>query len=360
MKTNSVLEKPSIASPLLTWFDQHGRHDLPWQQNITPYRVWISEIMLQQTQVATVIPYFEKFMQRFVNVQTLSDAPIDHVLHHWSGLGYYARARNLHKAAQQVVAEHNGEFPRSLEGLIDLPGIGQSTAGAILSLSMAQRAPILDGNVKRVLARYFMIDGWPGTSKVQKVLWELAEQETPHERVASYTQAIMDLGATLCTRTKPRCEQCPLKDGCRALHEAVPTDYPGRKPKKIKPVRECRMLLIEQDQNVLLAQRPPQGIWGGLWGLPQIEMDCDPETYMRTELGVDCVAEQELPVHTHVFSHFQLNIHPLRLALGETNRRGVNKVGEGAALMWYNLNQPAEVGLAAPVEKLIHQYLNKD
>ncbi|NNF17171.1 MAG: A/G-specific adenine glycosylase, partial [Gammaproteobacteria bacterium] len=249
----------TLSARLLSWFASHGRHNLPWQQDPAPYRVWVSEIMLQQTQVATVIPYYQKFMQRFPGIDDLAAAPLDHVLHHWSGLGYYARARNLHKAAQQIVAQHGGKFPSTPEDLIGLPGIGRSTAGAILSLALNTRAPILDGNVKRVLARHFAVPGWPGKAAVQHALWELAEAHTPAQQFADYTQGIMDLGASVCTRTRPRCDVCPLQATCEAHRHGTELDYPGRKPKKIKPVRECKMLLCLHDQHLLLQQRPPTG-----------------------------------------------------------------------------------------------------
>lgn len=340
----------NIATRLLAWFDVHGRHDLPWQHNPTPYRVWVSEIMLQQTQVVTVIDYYTRFMQRFDSVQALAAAPVDEVLHLWTGLGYYARARNLHKAAQQVVNDHHGEFPNTLDGLVALPGIGRSTAGAILSLSMNQREPILDGNVKRVLARHFKVGGWPGKSDVLKSLWEHAETTTPVERVADYTQAIMDLGATLCTRTKPACERCPLNDTCLALHEGVPTDYPGKKPKKVKPQRESCMLLIMDRGSVLLQQRPASGIWGGLWGFPEALENEAPEDAAR-RLGFDCGDPEALPDHVHTFSHFQLTIRPVRLQVNETRA-----VMEDTGSLWYNIAEPAQVGLAAPVVKLLDQH----
>src|SRR5690606_34704110 len=249
---------------VLGWYDQHGRKDLPWQQQITPYRVWVSEIMLQQTQVSTVIPYFERFMHRFPDVQALARAPVDDVLHHWTGLGYYARARNLHKAAQKVAQEFAGEFPADIDALTSLPGVGRSTAGAIASLAMNLRAPILDGNVKRVLARFYAIDGYPGERAVEQQLWHHAENLTPHTRLREYTQVMMDLGATLCTRSKPRCDDCPLQKSCRAFADNSMHLYPGRKAKKALPTRRTWMLLLEDAEGrVLLEQRPPAGLWGG-------------------------------------------------------------------------------------------------
>ncbi|MEJ2095511.1 MAG: A/G-specific adenine glycosylase, partial [Gammaproteobacteria bacterium] len=226
-----------LARKLLAWFENHGRHDLPWQENPTPYRVWVSEIMLQQTQVKTVIPYYQRFMTRFPDVACLARAGQDEVLHVWTGLGYYARARNLHRAAKEITQSHHGHFPETLVGLMALPGIGRSTAGAILSLAMGQRAVILDGNVKRVLARYHAVSGWPGKVAVQNQLWALADDHTPAKRVTEYTQAIMDLGATICIRRDPRCESCPLKDSCLACAQGKPNDYPSSRAAKSKPVR---------------------------------------------------------------------------------------------------------------------------
>ncbi|MFK8032183.1 MAG: A/G-specific adenine glycosylase [Gammaproteobacteria bacterium] len=348
----------TVATRLLEWFDVSGRHDLPWQHNPTPYRVWVSEIMLQQTQVATVIDYYARFMDKFSSVEELAAAPVDEVLHLWTGLGYYARARNLHKSAQQVVEEHGGKFPTTPEGLIALSGIGRSTAGAILSLSMNTREPILDGNVKRVLARHFKVAGWPGKRDVLDTLWDWAETTTPHERVADYTQAIMDLGATLCTRSKPDCERCPLRDTCLALHEGVPTDYPGKKPKKAKPTREACMLLIVRDGDVLLQQRPASGIWGGLWGLPET-LEGETPVDAAARLGIECEDPETLPDHLHTFSHFHLNIRPVRLAAsGESDsvKEPDDTEMEAGASLWYNIAKPAQIGLAAPVVKLLDQY----
>lgn len=261
----------TFADKVLVWFDQHGRKDLPWQQNPTPYRVWVSEIMLQQTQVATVIPYYERFMQRFPDVQTLADAPQDDVLKHWEGLGYYSRARNLHKTAQQVRDEYAGAFPTTLPSMEALAGIGRSTAAAILSLSHGQREAILDGNVKRVLARYHAIAGWSGEPRTLKQLWEHAEQHLPASRNADYTQAMMDMGATLCTRSKPLCLLCPLQDGCQAFQQGRPHDYPGKRPKKNLPEKSAIALLLRNhDGELLLQHRPPHRHLGRLMEFPRI------------------------------------------------------------------------------------------
>lgn len=339
-----------FSNAVLSWFDEHGRHDLPWQENKTAYHTWISEIMLQQTQVATVIPYYQRFIQQFPDVQALADAEQDEVLHLWTGLGYYARARNLHKTAQIISKEQAGIFPQSVEELEALPGIGRSTAGAILSISTGRRAAILDGNVKRVLARFYALEGWTGSSANQKILWQYAEQNTPHLRVGEYTQAMMDLGATLCTRSKPACLLCPLQKNCLALKQGRTSQLPEPKPKKTIPVKQTLMLILQQETGselILLYQRPPSGLWGGLWSLPQINdlRDCTNETGL--ELLEDSIQMME-PLR-HTFSHFHLDITPVRATVNTPT----DCVMEGKPLLWYNIHQPQNVGLAAPVKKLL-------
>ena len=336
-----------FSQAVLAWYDQFGRKDLPWQENMTPYRVWVSEIMLQQTQVATVIPYYQRFMQALPDVQALAAADADEVLHLWTGLGYYSRARNLHKTAQLVVAEHGGEFPVGVDALQALPGIGRSTAGAIASLSMGLRAPILDGNVKRVLARYHAVEGWPGTKAVQDNLWEVAERYTPPQRVDHYTQAMMDLGATLCTRSKPSCLLCPVQAGCAARKLGQPTAFPHSKPRKVMPVRQCLMpLVINQEGHVWLQRRPDSGLWGGLWCPPQLDDQAALDELLE-HMGWSPERQQELEPLRHTFSHFHLDIQPLLLRVQPTH--GVAEAGQ----VWYNLRQPTRLRLAAPVSKLL-------
>ncbi|NBB92056.1 MAG: A/G-specific adenine glycosylase, partial [Gammaproteobacteria bacterium] len=266
----ALASKPDFAQRLLAWWEQHGRHDLPWQQERSPYRVWVAEIMLQQTQVGTVIPYFERFMGRFPDLPSLAHAPIDDVLAHWSGLGYYARARNLHAAAVRCLEEHGGDLPPDAESLERLPGIGRSTANAIVAQAQDRRAPILDGNVKRVLARHAGVEGWPGRSAVLRSLWQEAEALTPQDRARDYTQAIMDLGATLCTPRRPACERCPVDEDCFARRADRVEELPAPKPKRSRPLRDATLVIIENDRGELLLQRrPPSGIWGGLWSLPE-------------------------------------------------------------------------------------------
>jgi A/G-specific adenine glycosylase len=312
----------------------------------------MSEIMLQQTQVTTVIPYYERFMQRFPAVQALAAAPIDEVLHLWTGLGYYARARNLHRAAQQIVAEHAGEFPRTLAEAQALPGIGRSTAGAILALSQAQRHPILDGNVKRVLARYFGIRGFPGEQKVERELWALADGCTPEQRVADYTQAIMDLGATVCVRSRPLCDVCPLRESCIARIEGLQVELPTRKPKKVRPQRMAHALITMNAAGaILLERRPPTGIWGGLWTFPQFDDEQGAkEAVSGWRLAVSEEASmRRLPAYHHSFTHYDLTLHPLVVHVVAAQPQ----VAEDDRYVWYDPRQPARIGLAKPAVELI-------
>jgi len=348
----------TFAQNVLDWFDQHGRKDLPWQHDTSPYRVWVSEIMLQQTQVKTVIPYFERFMAVFPNVQTLAAAPDDEVLHLWTGLGYYARARNLHKAAKRIANEASGQFPDTLEGLCDLPGIGRSTAGAILSIACGQRASILGGNVKRVLARYKRVAGWPGQSAVHQALWNIAEQFTPTERCADYTQAMMDLGATLCTRSSPECKKCPLADDCQALEHGDQPDYPGKKPRKVLPVKSTCFLIVRNgdrrgnlntDNTIWLEKRPPSGIWGGLWCFPEIDEPAIAKARCLDLWSAEPASVEVQAAFRHTFSHYHLDITPVMVELNVTP----HAVMEASGHLWYNLRHPPQIGLAAPVASLL-------
>lgn len=339
----------TFSDQMLEWFDLHGRKHLPWQKNITPYRVWISEIMLQQTQVTTVIPYFEAFMMSFPDVRKLASAEDDDVLHHWSGLGYYSRARNLHKAAKMVVDSFGGEFPRSVPELEQLPGIGRSTAGAIASISMGIRATILDGNVKRVLARYRAVEGWPGKSSVARELWAIAEEYTPEQRGADYTQAMMDLGAMICTRTRPACQLCPLSQSCLAHGTGTETRFPGSRPKKQKPERAVKMLMVvNQFGEVLLEKRPPTGIWGGLWGFPEIQIDDNLSVVAQKQTGLGLNNFEHWDSFRHTFSHYHLDITPVK-----TFTDSSHQIADGDHWHWFQLDNPAQLGLAAPVTRLM-------
>ncbi|NQX87855.1 MAG: A/G-specific adenine glycosylase [Halioglobus sp.] len=341
-----------FSTRVLAWFDQHGRKDLPWQQNTSPYRIWVSEIMLQQTQVNTVIPYFERFMARFPDVQALADAPEDEVLHLWTGLGYYARARNLHKAAREVTKMHGGQLPDTIEALCDLPGIGRSTAGAIASIAFGQRASILDGNVKRVLARYHRVAGWPGRASVDHQLWKMAERYTPDERCADYTQAIMDLGATHCTRRAPACDNCPLRDDCAGRLQGDQLRFPGKKPQKVLPVKStCFLVARNREGQVWLEKRPTQGIWGGLWCFPEISSPAQGRLRSLDLWHTEPVREEVQDGFRHSFSHYHLDITPVVIDLDTSTP----PVMETPGRLWYNLRKPPQIGLAAPVATLLKQ-----
>ncbi|MBS9426260.1 A/G-specific adenine glycosylase [Photorhabdus caribbeanensis] len=344
-----MMEAKQFSTVVLDWYHRYGRKTLPWQLEKTSYHVWLSEVMLQQTQVATVIPYFQRFISRFPDVTSLAAAPLDEVLHLWTGLGYYARARNLHKAAQQVVERHQGKFPTTFEDVVALPGVGRSTAGAILSLSQGKHFPILDGNVKRVLARCYAVEGWPGKKEVESNLWQISTNVTPAQEVEYFNQAMMDLGAMVCTRSKPKCEICPLNQGCIAYANHSWTKYPGKKPKQSIPEKTAYFLLIQNHDSVWLEQRPPTGIWGGLFAFPQFE-SMDLLNGWLEQSGISHSKHEQLTAFRHTFSHFHLDIVPIKInILSFTTCMDENKG------LWYNLQQPATVGLAAPVEYLLQQ-----
>jgi len=339
-----------ITSRLLTWFDQHGRHDLPWQHPRTPYRVWLSEIMLQQTQVSVVISYFQRFITALPDVPALANAPQDEVLALWSGLGYYARARNLHATAKLCVQHHAGDLPRSLAALTALPGIGRSTAGAIVSQAWGDIAPILDGNVKRVLCRVFGVAGWPGTAAIEKKLWLLADTLLPKARLADWTQAQMDFGATLCTRSQPACTQCPLQDVCVAYREARTLQLPTPKPSKALPQRAVHMLIIEDAAGrILLQRRPPTGIWASLWSLPEHDDIDSARHWCQQHLQGDVDDAHTLPSLLHGFSHFRLHIHPQRMQVNGLR----NSVRDNDTLRWVTRDALTRIGLPAPIRKLL-------
>lgn len=341
-----------FSKQALSWYDQHGRKHLPWQQGKTAYRVWLSEIMLQQTQVTTVIPYFERFTQAFPTVADLAAASQDDVLHLWTGLGYYARARNLHKAAQMVMAEFDGEFPSDVDQLQTLPGIGRSTAGAIASSVFNEPAAILDGNVKRVLSRFFALEEWPGNSRAQNQLWRWSEALTPKQRVADYNQVMMDLGALVCTRSKPNCENCPLKAKCLAFEQKRTHLLPVSKPKKEKPVQSCILAMLQlPDGRTLLQQRPAPGIWGGLYSFPQFADNDAFEIYIQP-----FNVQQPEPWSTfrHTFSHYHLDITPIVCRLEK-----VPELVHDSSELWFNPHlletQEKSIGLPAPVKTLIQK-----
>ena len=339
----------NFSKQVLAWFDHYGRKDLPWQKIQDPYRIWISEIMLQQTRVETVIPYYEKFMQRFPTVQKLAAAPIDEVLHHWTGLGYYARARNLHQAAQQICEKYKGEFPTNFDEVIALPGIGRSTAAAILSLSFNQSHAILDGNVKRVLTRYFAIEGWPGQPAVEQQLWQRAESLLPNDQIAEYTQAMMDLGATLCTRTNPQCFMCPIRKTCASNKQQRQHEFPTPKASKKLPQKEIFVAILQEKSGAIwLEKRPPVGIWGGLYTFPEFSDISSMQTWLSKMWKLDDSKAEKLPSITHTFSHYRLLMHPSLIHFG---KKPIS-VMEDDLGVWYKANSQ-KIGLAAPVVKTL-------
>ncbi len=342
----------NFSTAVLRWFDSSGRKDLPWQVSCDPYSIWVSEIMLQQTQVATVIPYYRRFMERFPDIATLASAHIDEVLHLWTGLGYYARGRNLHRAAVEIVVQHGGHFPQSFADVCTLPGIGRSTAGAILAFAYGQRHPILDGNVKRVLARYHGVSGQAGTRTVEQHLWALAAAHLPEIRIGNYTQAIMDLGATVCRRRRPDCKSCPVADSCVARAQGNAETYPVRGQRRVLPVKEVWMILLRDRRGlVLLEQRPPSGIWGGLWGLPECNTGLDAGSWCRREYGLDVAVDESWPTLRHRFTHFQLDITPIPARVLGENPQAM----ENSRTVWYNVHEPDARGLATPVKRLLQQ-----
>ncbi len=351
-----ALADAGFSERLIAWQKQHGRHRLPWQQTRDAYRIWLSEIMLQQTQVATVIPYYQRFLQRFPNVAALAQAPVEEVMALWAGLGYYTRARNLHRCAQAVVERHGGQFPADVELLADLPGIGLSTAAAIAAFAYGARAAILDGNVKRVFCRVFGIEGFPGQTAVERQLWLRADALLPQQDIEAYTQGLMDLGATVCTRSKPRCGDCPMQDRCVALASGRTAELPARKPPKATPEKATVMLLVLHDGEVLLEQRPPMGIWGGLLSLPEMDrLGADPVSdHLSAGVGRallpfgEAQAIEALPAFVHAFTHYRLRVTPLFVRMATRA-----DVVAQRAYAWWPLGAAVDAGLPAPVKKLV-------
>ena len=336
-----------FATRLIAWQRRHGRHDLPWQNTRDPYRVWLSEIMLQQTQVATVIPYYERFLARFPTLASLAAAPVEDVMALWSGLGYYARARNLHSCAQVLVANHGGKFPHDPQAIAALPGIGRSTANAIAVFCFGARAPILDGNVKRVLCRFLGIDGYPGKPAVESRLWQDGTDLLPGRDVATYIQAQMDLGAMVCTRSKPRCDACPVADLCVAYRAGRTAELPTPRPQRKLPERNVTLLILRDGKRIAFEPRPPAGIWGGLLSLPELPEAADVRGHCEQRLGLRLGAVRPAPTFAHGFTHFRLQIRPLVCAVAA--RVGVAEAG----LRWIGQDELAEAPLPAPVRKLL-------
>ncbi|MCW5601274.1 A/G-specific adenine glycosylase [Nitrosomonas sp.] len=341
----------TFANTLIHWQRQHGRRDLPWQNTRDPYAIWIAEIMLQQTQVATVIPYYQRFITIFPDIETLARASLDAVLALWSGLGYYTRGRNIHKAACLMVARYQGRFPSNAAAIEQLPGIGRSTAAAIAAFAYGERCAILDGNVKRVLTRYFGINGYPGEKKTEILLWEKAEsllpQENTHECIATYTQAQMDLGALVCTRHHPQCRVCPLRSNCVAFRENRTTKLPAPKPRKPLPNREATFLLMIDQNSILLEKRSNTGIWGGLWCLPQLPASIDLKLSCMQYSGINAAFIANLPVIDHTFTHFKLRISTCLLKVID---RPNNSLEEQ---VWVTIDEALNLAIPAPVRKIL-------
>ncbi|MBI3523138.1 MAG: A/G-specific adenine glycosylase [Betaproteobacteria bacterium] len=342
----------AFSGKLTAWHRRHGRHDLPWQGTNDPYRIWLSEIMLQQTQVAAVIPYYRRFLEHYPTLTELAAAPVEEVMGLWSGLGYYARARNLHRCAQVVMDRHAGAFPQNPDVIAQLPGIGRSTANAIAAFCFGARAAILDGNVKRVLCRTHGIEGYPGVPAVEKILWSLAESLLPRRDSATYIQALMDLGATVCTRGKPRClaeeKNCPVVDQCVARKQGRIAELPVARPRKILPQRETRVLLLLDGDKVLLERRPPSGIWGGLLSLPELPVGADPLAYAARTLGCEVTRFMTLPPLHHSFTHFHLTLLPLSGAA-----KLLPHTAEAAGHCWLGSVEIGAAALPAPIRKIL-------
>ena len=341
----------NIASKLIQWQKYHGRHQLPWQNTRNPYVIWLSEIMLQQTQVATVIPYYQRFLHRFPTIKNLAQATLDDVLILWSGLGYYSRARYLHQTADVIMRNHNGKFPRQLEAIKQLPGIGDSTAAAIAVFAFGQRCAILDGNVKRVFARYFGIEGYPGKTEIQKRLWQKANESLPKNSIEVYTQALMDFGTLVCTRHKPNCTTCPVQDSCIALRENVVAMLPSPKPRKPLLKKEAVFLILIKQDKILLEKRPAKGIWGGLWCPPEMMTTDNANTICAQQYGIKVKLLNTITPFDHTFTHFKLRIHPQRLqVLSTTTTRHNNE-------KWVSIENALTSAIPTPVRKILQQNL---
>jgi A/G-specific adenine glycosylase len=356
-----VGDAADFGTRVVHWQRRHGRRDLPWQGTRDAYRIWLSEVMLQQTQVTTVLPYYARFLEAFPDVRALAAAPVERVLERWSGLGYYRRAHHLHAAAQRVVAQHDGVFPTDAKTLATLPGIGRSTAAAIAAFSSGERGAILDGNVKRVLARHAGIEGFPGAPRVAAALWDVAQrclpaadidaapQHAASAGIEAYTQGMMDLGATVCVRTRPRCDVCPVASDCVARVTGRIAELPSPRPRKVLPQREIRVLVLERDGSILLERRPATGIWGGLWSLPEVALDDDLSACLRTRYGIDGVAGSDLPPVRHGFTHFGLMMHPRRIRVTASSGAAMEPTGHA----WWPRDSVHDAALPSPIRRLL-------
>lgn len=343
----------TFARKIIVWQKRAGRHDLPWQKTRDPYRIWLSEIMLQQTQVVAVVPYYQRFLARFPDIVTLGEASLDDVMPYWAGLGYYARARNLHRGAQQIMLQHAGVFPNAFDAIHALSGIGRSTAAAISVFAYGQKRAILDGNVKRVFARHFCVEGDVKTKNVEDILWMAAEAQLPHSDIETYTQGLMDLGATVCTRTKPSCPTCPVQRSCVALNSGRVDEFPEKRPQRKIPHRQIRMLVIICNGEVLLEKRPPTGIWGGLWSFPELRVEAEIAAALQLHYGLTQYVERELQAVKHGFTHFSLAIFPVEVTSTIKPQRAMEP-----GLNWVNLEDALSAAIPAPVKNILESVLS--
>jgi A/G-specific adenine glycosylase len=342
------VKETDFSSRIVAWQKRHGRHDLPWQNTRDPYRIWLSEIMLQQTQVATVIPYYSRFLEKFPTLRKLASASEDEVLALWSGLGYYSRGRNLLRAARIVTEQFGGEFPRSFDDILALPGIGQSTAAAISAFAFGERCAILDGNVKRVFARHFGIAGFPGEKKVESRLWDVANKALPKKNIEAYTQGLMDLGATLCLRTRPLCLACPVEESCIAKREGRIHELPAPRPKKAVPEKSTTMLIIAHEGEVLLEKRPPTGVWAGMWCFPELQNGMNPRDACRQRYSLETIPLKPWHVLEHGFTHFKLSITPQPIAV----QKKLSRTAEPGTV-WLSIDDALNAAIPKPVRTLL-------
>ena len=338
----------AFARKIIVWQKREGRHELPWQNTRDPYRIWLSEVMLQQTQVAAVVPYYNRFLARFPDIDTLATASLDDVMPFWAGLGYYARVRNLHRGAQQILEKHDGSFPKEFDAIHALAGIGRSTAAAISAFAFGEKRAILDGNVKRVFARHFCVEGDVRTKQVEDSMWLLAEANLPQTQVEAYTQGLMDLGAAICKRNQPACPLCPVRKSCSALEKDLVNALPGKGKKREVPHRQIRMLVIISSGEVLLEKRPPTGIWGGLWSLPELPIDEDIARRLQLRYGLSAPAMREMTRVDHGFTHFSLSIFPVEVTLAKLPLQAM-----APGLIWLSLDDALEAAIPAPVKRIL-------
>ena len=342
------MKDATFAARVIAWQKRHGRHELPWQNTRDPYRIWLSEIMLQQTQVGTVIPYYVRFLEKFPTLRDLARASEDEVLALWSGLGYYSRGRNLLRAARIVAEQFGGAFPKAMDDILALPGIGQSTAAAISAFAFGERQAILDGNVKRVFARHFGVAGFPGEKKIEAKLWSVANAALPKKNIEAYTQGLMDLGATVCLRARPLCLSCPVEEHCVAKRDGRIQELPTPRPKKAVPEKSTTMLIIAHAGEVLLEKRPPTGVWAGMWCFPEVVNGASPRDVCRERYGLETKSLKPWSVLQHGFTHFKLSITPQPIVVQKKLPRASEP-----SFMWLSIDDALKAAIPKPVRELL-------